>query len=408
MVWMSSWRLFEGLWAALQHPRHAGRCLPFSDQHLSRQTREVQDHHHGTLYQIHGGNGESACWFHAYRQVPCAIQDVAIWHMLAHCKLTNLFGEGCFGDLDFIQAQECICSPPVNAEYAQQEQDHSMISCFPVWGRWAVCLQSFSIACQFIREKAPPARTGCHREEMPWPGREEDKERGCASEKETSQGSNSWENQESRWTLQKRSSCWQASATLQEEDTQSPCCESWAAVPQADPGAKVAAAQDHTEVRSASFKLEAVSEGVPQCSRRACGWCSRGGCGRCADHSSRFQLCIHQNRNDCWSDVRRWLLPWGSHCREVWFTWNYQLHGEKRHQRRHIQMARHSGWNWCEHETRVCLWLCHANNKWTSVDSVKPRSCEGETGLFLEPVLLDRWWGGGGGIPGHHFYFLLR
>ena len=55
-------------------------------------------------------------------------------------------------------------------------------------------------------------------------------------------------------------------------------------------------------------------------------------------------------------------------------------------------MARHSGWNWCEHETRVCLWLCHANNKWTSVDSVKPRSCEGETGLFLEPVLLDRWW----------------
>ena len=30
-----------------------------------------------------------------------AIQDVAIWHKLAHCKLTNLFGEGCFGDLDF-------------------------------------------------------------------------------------------------------------------------------------------------------------------------------------------------------------------------------------------------------------------------------------------------------------------
>ena len=30
-----------------------------------------------------------------------AIQDVALRHKLAHCKLTNLFGEGCFGDLDF-------------------------------------------------------------------------------------------------------------------------------------------------------------------------------------------------------------------------------------------------------------------------------------------------------------------
>ena len=28
--------------------------------------------------------------------------------------------------------------------------------------------------------------------------------------------------------------------------------------------------------------------------------------------------------------------------------------------------------------------------------SVKPRSCEGETGPFPEPVLLD-WFGGGGG-----------
>ena len=97
-----------------------------------------------------------------------AIHDVALRDKLVHCKLTNLFGEGCFGDLDFSLFKRRNASAHHLSTLNMLNRNKtisSFLASLSEADEQSLFKVSASLASSF-REKAPPARTGCHRKKM--------------------------------------------------------------------------------------------------------------------------------------------------------------------------------------------------------------------------------------------------